>query len=420
MKKYMQFYGYLSLISSLGSFFLGTVIVMKNPKQLENKIFSALCYLVFFLALVEFFLRSFENYRDVIIWNKAYALVAFIPCLLLHFVLVINEKINDGKNTKTSLLIYSPGLLLFGLGTFTDLFGTGFQREYWGWIYGVDKNILYVFFLVIILIMIYCLVVCIQNYKTFLSVNKNMQIRFISIAILIEFVIFTIFETKILETFNFKLPGLTLTGFSIFCVIIAYSMLRYGLFLVNYQDLVETSTRGFLEIDVKTNKLKYINPILLKIIGYSSTEFKKLSFYQDIIHPEDVSYLLQNQESRSLEFRVISKEGIEKWLAGEKIINSDNTGELISLRFWLDDVTENKNLEILKEEFLRRASHELKTPLISIKGFAELILTSHGQNLDTDVINNLNEITWGCNRLHSIVQDLIKSSQLEVNIRKKY
>ena len=206
---------------------------------------------------------------------------------------------------------------------------------------------------------------------------------------------------------------MTVTGFTIFCGIIAYSMLKYDLFLVNYQDLLETSTRGFLEIDIKTYKLKYFNPILIKFIGYSASEVKKLSLYQDIIHPEDVKDFIRIEEKRRLEFRILRKDGSERWLAGEKIVKFDNTGEIISLRFWLDDITDNKNLEILKRDFIRRASHELKTPLISIKGFTELILSSYSQDLDNDVINNLKEIILGCNRLQYIIEDLIKSSQLE-------
>ncbi|KKM66266.1 hypothetical protein LCGC14_1482920, partial [marine sediment metagenome] len=53
------------------------------------------------------------------------------------------------------------------------------------------------------------------------------------------------------------------------------------------------------------------------------------------------------------------------------------------------DITERKQVEQklkevnkLKSEFLRRASHELKTPLISIKGFSDLILSLYSDQLD--------------------------------------
>ncbi|KKK40829.1 MAG: Signal transduction histidine kinase [Candidatus Lokiarchaeum sp. GC14_75] len=79
---------------------------------------------------------------------------------------------------------------------------------------------------------------------------------------------------------------------------------------------------------------------------------------------------------------------------------------------------EDQNLELeklneLKSEFLRRASHELKTPLISIKGFSDLILSSYTDQLDPVIISNLREINDGCERLQNIINNLLKTSRLE-------
>ncbi|KKK58584.1 hypothetical protein LCGC14_3042960, partial [marine sediment metagenome] len=84
------------------------------------------------------------------------------------------------------------------------------------------------------------------------------------------------------------------------------------------------------------------------------------------------------------------------------------------------DITERKHVEEklreineLKSEFLRRASHELKTPLISIKGFSELILSLHEDQLETSIISKLREINDGCERLQNIINNLLKTSRLE-------
>ena len=84
------------------------------------------------------------------------------------------------------------------------------------------------------------------------------------------------------------------------------------------------------------------------------------------------------------------------------------------------DITERKHVEEnlkeinkVKSEFLRRASHELKTPLISIKGFSDLILALHEDQLDTPIISKLNEINDGCERLQNIINNLLKASRLE-------
>ena len=84
------------------------------------------------------------------------------------------------------------------------------------------------------------------------------------------------------------------------------------------------------------------------------------------------------------------------------------------------DITERKNVEDklkeinrLKSEFLRRASHELKTPLISIKGFSDLILSLYEDELDPVIASNLKEINDGCERLQNIINDLLQTSRLE-------
>ena len=67
----------------------------------------------------------------------------------------------------------------------------------------------------------------------------------------------------------------------------------------------------------------------------------------------------------------------------------------------------------LKTDLLSRTSHELKTPLISIKGFTELLLTLHSSKLDTDVISILGEIKEGSNRLERLISSLLESSRLD-------
>ena len=77
---------------------------------------------------------------------------------------------------------------------------------------------------------------------------------------------------------------------------------------------------------------------------------------------------------------------------------------------------QNKKLseiDKLKSELLRRFSHELKTPLISIKGYSELILYQNKDLFDIDTISMIEEIKHGCLRLENLISELMKSSKLE-------
>ncbi|MFX1500973.1 MAG: PAS domain S-box protein [Promethearchaeota archaeon] len=84
------------------------------------------------------------------------------------------------------------------------------------------------------------------------------------------------------------------------------------------------------------------------------------------------------------------------------------------------DITERKKAERelreinhLKTELLERTSHELKTPLISIKGFTELILELHKEKLDNDVFSILQEIRQGTEQLETIINKLLKTTLLD-------
>ncbi|KKK46173.1 hypothetical protein LCGC14_1115160 [marine sediment metagenome] len=74
---------------------------------------------------------------------------------------------------------------------------------------------------------------------------------------------------------------------------------------------------------------------------------------------------------------------------------------------------EMKEVNQLKSEFLRRASHELKTPLIAIKGFSNLLMDLHQENLNDDILSMLGEIENGCRRFESIISKILESSKLE-------
>lgn len=80
----------------------------------------------------------------------------------------------------------------------------------------------------------------------------------------------------------------------------------------------------------------------------------------------------------------------------------------------LINVTEFRHLDRVKSEFVANASHELKTPLSSIKGFAEALLEGA---LDDGKVRGhfVKKIHANALRLERLVQDLLSLSRLEAN-----
>jgi len=87
---------------------------------------------------------------------------------------------------------------------------------------------------------------------------------------------------------------------------------------------------------------------------------------------------------------------------------SKNSGGVITLH----DVTSVKKLELIRTEFVSNVTHELKTPLTSIRGFVETLKS--GALEDTAVANNfLDIIDIEAERLYSLINDILQLSEIE-------
>lgn len=83
-------------------------------------------------------------------------------------------------------------------------------------------------------------------------------------------------------------------------------------------------------------------------------------------------------------------------------------GGLLVLR----DVTEVRRLERVRREFVANVSHELKTPITSVKGAAET-LRELADDLSPDARRFVEMLVRQADRLHAIVEDLLTLSRIE-------
>ncbi len=78
----------------------------------------------------------------------------------------------------------------------------------------------------------------------------------------------------------------------------------------------------------------------------------------------------------------------------------------------MNDITRMRRLETMRRDFVANVSHELKTPVTSIKGFAETLLDGAAENPD-ERARFLGIIAKQADRLKSILEDLLALSSLE-------
>ncbi|MBI2423653.1 MAG: PAS domain-containing protein [Candidatus Hydrogenedentes bacterium] len=92
----------------------------------------------------------------------------------------------------------------------------------------------------------------------------------------------------------------------------------------------------------------------------------------------------------------------------------DESGAVIGAVVVLNDVTHLRRLETVRRDFVANVSHELKTPITSIKGFVETLLDGALQSPE-DAERFLRIVSKQADRLNAIIEDLLTLSRIEQN-----
>jgi len=180
----------------------------------------------------------------------------------------------------------------------------------------------------------------------------------------------------------------------------------------NKMEIILSSViEGIAAIDRK-GKFILCNYAFEKIINCSRD--KALGrFHWEIIRNNQLNELLKDTIQKSQ----TSTQEITILFPQEKIFYASSTPLGEKENIWgavvvLNDITQIKRLEKMREEFVANVSHELRTPLTSIQGFIETL--KDGAINDPEKTQHfLKIIEKQSNRLNNLVEDLLKLSKIE-------
>ena len=163
---------------------------------------------------------------------------------------------------------------------------------------------------------------------------------------------------------------------------------------------------GVIAIDRK-NRLIHANSIAKKILNISEKDFNRVINLKSI-NLYNIDY--KNEESlRGEELTKISNSFYKIKYAPYKSDAFINSGLIIVLQ----DVDKEHMLDIMRKEFVANVSHELKTPITTIKSYTETLLDS---DLDKKSQRNFLKIIDRENsRMSRIVTDLLYLSNIDYN-----
>lgn len=102
----------------------------------------------------------------------------------------------------------------------------------------------------------------------------------------------------------------------------------------------------------------------------------------------------------------------QRTLQFERVPMFEDDGKYRGMLFLLQDVTEIRRLETMRSQFVANVSHELKTPIAAVKGFAETLLSGGVEDKETER-SFLQIIYDEGDRLNRLIGDILELSKIE-------
>src|SRR5699024_1282703 len=177
--------------------------------------------------------------------------------------------------------------------------------------------------------------------------------------------------------------------------------------------VIDNTESGLILLDEK-GFIHLVNRKFISLFGGQPKDYVG-DLYYEVLASEEIHQTVQNTflyEKRRKSF-ITHGSGIDKSyieVVGAPIFNEN--GLLKGAVLVLYDITELKKLENMRKDFVANVSHELKTPITSIKGFAETL--AEGTVDDEATAKQFTEIIYEESyRLQLLVDDLLILSRLE-------
>jgi PAS domain S-box-containing protein len=185
---------------------------------------------------------------------------------------------------------------------------------------------------------------------------------------------------------------------------------------------IEGSALGLWDWQIPTGET-YFSPQWKTMLGYQEADIANTyTTWINLIHPEDLARVLEvlnaHIEGRipvyQAEFRMATQQGEWKWIfARAQVFEWDEEGYPLRMTGTHKDISDRKAIERMKDEFISVISHELRTPMTSVRGALGLLatgklgaLTDQGQHMLEIAINNTD-------RLSRLINDILDLQRIE-------
>jgi PAS domain S-box-containing protein len=185
-----------------------------------------------------------------------------------------------------------------------------------------------------------------------------------------------------------------------------------------FKGMIEQSAEGFLLMN-GDGLITYAAPVAGELLGYTTEELLGLNL-QTLVNPEeqhsfDFRFLkLRNDYGQTINFlqRFHSRDGEWKWIEGSarNLLKDDRVGALV---IHYRNVSERMARDKQQEDFVHMASHELKSPITALKGYAQLMRLNHRKEAREKDYYVLDRIDMQLNKLLGLIDDMLDVTRIK-------
>ncbi|BDA80443.1 two-component sensor histidine kinase [Leptospira kobayashii] len=174
-----------------------------------------------------------------------------------------------------------------------------------------------------------------------------------------------------------------------------------------FNSLLQNLKEGVFAID-GNRKFLFLNRNIPSSIISENSQFKDI---QNSVKNRELLQFIETKIKKGLEGRSEFQEGNHYYNVRIYPIKSN---EIIYLYIGVIlDITEDRQNQLIREQFFQNASHELKTPITSIKGYAETLEYRLNLPENSNEKKFLDAILRNTDRMVRIVEDMLTISRLE-------
>lgn len=184
------------------------------------------------------------------------------------------------------------------------------------------------------------------------------------------------------------------------------------------RDVIENTTDGILMVD-RDGTVMMWNPSMETITGYVAEEMVGRRLLAAIL-PRDADgnavFLekgIEPGEDLPADLQVSTRGGSTRWVSCSYTRLEETEDRPAALIAIARDVTKERELDRLKEDFVATVSHELRTPLTPIMGWAETLVSSGGRLSDEERAVAASSILRQAKGLEALITNLLDVAKIE-------